>query len=37
MTAQTSKIHIRVDDDIKEQATQALSAPDCLAISTTRQ
>lgn len=26
MTAQTSMIHIRVDDDIKEQATQALSA-----------
>lgn len=25
MTAQTSMIHIRVDDDIKEQATQALS------------
>lgn len=26
MPAQTSMIHIRVDDDIKEQATQALSA-----------
>ena len=26
MTAQTSMIHIRVDDDIKEQATQALTA-----------
>jgi DNA-damage-inducible protein J len=26
MTAKTSMIHIRVDDDIKEQATQALSA-----------
>jgi DNA-damage-inducible protein J len=25
MTAKTSMIHIRVDDDIKEQATQALS------------
>jgi len=25
MTAQTSMIHIRVEDDIKEQATQALS------------
>ncbi len=25
MTAHTSMIHIRVDDDIKEQATQALS------------
>jgi len=26
MTAQTSMLHIRVDDDIKEQATVALSA-----------
>ena len=26
MAAQTSMLHIRVDDDIKEQATQALSA-----------
>lgn len=26
MTVQTSMLHIRVDDDIKEQATQALSA-----------
>ncbi len=26
MTAQTSMLHIRVDDDIKEQATQALSS-----------
>ena len=26
MTAQTSMLHIRVDDDIKEQATQALTA-----------
>ena len=26
MTAQTSMIHIRVDDDIKAQATQALNA-----------
>jgi len=26
MTAQTSMIHIRVEDDIKEQATQALTA-----------
>ena len=26
MSAQTSMLHIRVDDDIKEQATQALSA-----------
>ena len=26
MTAQTSMLHIRVDDDIKEQATAALSA-----------
>lgn len=26
MTAQTSMLHIRVEDDIKEQATQALSA-----------
>jgi len=26
MTAQTSMLHIRVDDDIKEQATEALSA-----------
>ena len=26
MRAQTSMLHIRVDDDIKEQATQALSA-----------
>ncbi len=26
MTAQTSMLHIRVDDEIKEQATQALSA-----------
>ena len=26
MTAQTSMLHIRVDDDTKEQATQALSA-----------
>ena len=25
MTAQTSMLHIRVDDDIKEQATQALT------------
>ena len=25
MAAQTSMLHIRVDDDIKEQATQALS------------
>ena len=25
MTAQTSMLHIRVDDDIKEQATQALA------------
>jgi DNA-damage-inducible protein J len=26
MTAQTSMLHIRVEDDIKEQATQALTA-----------
>ena len=26
MTAQTSMLHIRVDDDIKDQATQALTA-----------
>ena len=26
MTVQTSMLHIRVDDDIKEQATQALTA-----------
>ena len=26
MTAQTSMLHIRVDDDIKEQATDALTA-----------
>lgn len=26
MTAQTSMLHIRVDDDIKEQATQTLAA-----------
>ena len=26
MTAQTSMLHIRVDDDIKEQATQTLTA-----------
>ena len=26
MAAQTSMLHIRVDDDIKEQATQALTA-----------
>ena len=26
MAAQTSMLHIRVEDDIKEQATQALSA-----------
>ena len=26
MPAQTSMLHIRVDDDIKEQATQALTA-----------
>jgi DNA-damage-inducible protein J len=26
MSTQTSMLHIRVDDDIKEQATQALSA-----------
>ena len=26
MTAQTSMLHIRVDDDTKEQATQALTA-----------
>lgn len=26
MSAQTSMLHIRVDDDIKDQATQALSA-----------
>lgn len=26
MTAQTSMLHIRVDDDTKEQATEALSA-----------
>ena len=26
MSKQTSMLHIRVDDDIKEQATQALSA-----------
>lgn len=26
MAAQTSMLHIRVDDDIKEQATQALNA-----------
>jgi len=26
MTAHTSMLHIRVDDDIKEQATQALTA-----------
>jgi len=26
MTAQTSMLHIRVDDDTKEQATAALSA-----------
>ena len=26
MPAQTSMLHIRVDDDIKEQATQALAA-----------
>ena len=26
MTAQTSMLHIRVDDDLKEQATQALTA-----------
>jgi DNA-damage-inducible protein J len=26
MSAQTSMLHIRVDDDIKEQATQALTA-----------
>jgi len=26
VTAQTSMLHIRVDDDIKEQATQALTA-----------
>ena len=26
MTAQTSMLHIRVDDDIKEQATQAQTA-----------
>ena len=26
MNAQTSMLHIRVDDDIKEQATQALAA-----------
>jgi len=26
MTAQTSMLHIRVDDDIKEQATQALTS-----------
>ena len=26
MSAQTSMLHIRVDDDIKDQATQALTA-----------
>ena len=26
MTAHTSMLHIRVDDDVKEQATQALTA-----------
>jgi len=26
MTTQTSMLHVRVDDDIKEQATQALTA-----------
>ncbi len=26
MTAQTSMVHIRVDDDIKDQATQTLAA-----------
>ncbi|PJC22927.1 MAG: type II toxin-antitoxin system antitoxin, RelB/DinJ family, partial [Comamonadaceae bacterium CG_4_9_14_0_8_um_filter_57_21] len=26
MTVQTSMLHIRVEDDIKEQATQALTA-----------
>lgn len=26
MTAQTSMLHIRVDDEIKQQATQALTA-----------
>ncbi len=26
MSAQTSMLHIRVEDDIKEQATQALTA-----------
>jgi len=26
MAAQTSMLHIRVEDDIKEQATQALTA-----------
>ena len=26
MTARTSMLHVRVDDDVKEQATQALTA-----------